>query len=30
MILKKANILYHVSDNKEFDNKNSGQKPFLI
>ena len=30
MILKKGSILYHVSDDKEFDTKNSRQKPFLF
>ncbi len=30
MILKKGTILYHVSDSKEFDNKNSREKPFLF
>lgn len=30
MILKKGSILYHISDNKEFDTKNSRQKPFLF
>ncbi len=30
MILKKGSILYHVSDNKVFENKNSREKPFLF
>ncbi len=30
MILKKGSILYHVSNDKEFDTKNSRQKPFLF
>jgi hypothetical protein len=30
MILKKGTILYHVNDTKEFDNKNSREKPYLF
>jgi hypothetical protein len=30
MILKKDTVLYHVSDSKEFDSKNSREKPFLF
>lgn len=30
MILKKGTVLYHVSDSKEFDTKNSRQKPLLF